>query len=485
MLFSTSAPPTDTAKTVADRIAFGGALLFAAFFLATSIYISTHRLFWFDEVFTTLTTRMPDWHTIWRALTEDNSDPSAFGFFIVARIFDQIFGPSELGIRLPSTLAMIAGMFITYDCARRLTNNLHGLIAMTVLTCSYLTYYGYEGRSYALFFMFASAALWAWIGRRSPVLLAVIFASGVLVHYYLILCLVPFALEEACDWRPWRLPSARLVSAASGALLGLALLSPQILRSTQVHGTAWWAAPVGRQVPSVFNEIFPPGLFLLAMAIVWISFADSHATATSAPISSAERTAWFSVLIPIAGYVIAKLVTHAFLNRYFIGMLPGVAVGFSCLVWRRYGDNLRVSVGILLLLGGYSVTMQTLTARHPEKIEAFGSAQERTKGMLDLEAELAAHGARYIVLDVYDLRFLEARYYTKHPERYVVWWSLTGALPHTPYYPFQRWLPSDVLQHAHEALFVDLQPERVADLQRFGLQTSVYKSGPLFVTIVK
>jgi hypothetical protein len=66
--------------TAVDRWSFAGALLLAAYFLATNIYISGHRLFWYDEVFTTLTTRMPDWHTIWRALVEDNSDPSPFGF---------------------------------------------------------------------------------------------------------------------------------------------------------------------------------------------------------------------------------------------------------------------------------------------------------------------------------------------------------------------------------------------------------------------
>jgi uncharacterized membrane protein len=161
-----------------DRWSLAGALLLAAFFLVTNIYIASHRLFWYDEVYTTLTTRMPDWHTIWRALVEDNSDPAPFGFFVVMRIFDRLFGPSEIGIRLPSALAMAAGMWITYDCARRVTDRLHGLIAMAVLTCSYLPYYGYEGRAYALYFMFAAASLWAWIGKRSVMLLAALFFLG-------------------------------------------------------------------------------------------------------------------------------------------------------------------------------------------------------------------------------------------------------------------------------------------------------------------
>ena len=118
-----TSPRSSFAATV-NRWSFPGALLIAAYFLATSIYISYHRLFWYDEVFTTLTTRMPDWHTIWRALTEDNADPSPFGFFVIARVFDKLFGPGEIGIRLPSALAMTAGMLITYDCVRRQVGDL-------------------------------------------------------------------------------------------------------------------------------------------------------------------------------------------------------------------------------------------------------------------------------------------------------------------------------------------------------------------------
>lgn len=342
-------------STKLDRICFAGALLLAAYFLATSLYIASHRLFWYDEVFTTLTTRMPDWHTMWRALVEDNADPTPFGFFVVARIFDKLFGPSEIGIRLPSALAMVAGMWLTYDCARRITDNLHGLIAMAVLTCSYLTYYGYEGRCYALFFLFAAAFLWAWIGKRSAILLAALFFFGMMIHYYLALCLVPFLADEAWHWRPWRRPSSRIVGCVLGAFAGLAVLLPQILASRHVHGDNWWAAPEIGEIAAVFTAFFPAGLLLLAVATVWIVCAGGRETIEVRPVSDAERAAWFSLAIPIAGFAVAVLVTHAFLHRYFIGMLPGVAVGFSCLVWRRSPNKPLVPAGILLLLAGYGI----------------------------------------------------------------------------------------------------------------------------------
>ena len=89
-----------------------------AIFLASNLYIAGHRLFWYDEAFTILTTRCRMANDL-AGVAEDGFDPSPMGFFIVARTFDRLFGPSEIGIRLPSALAMAAGMLFTYDCARQ------------------------------------------------------------------------------------------------------------------------------------------------------------------------------------------------------------------------------------------------------------------------------------------------------------------------------------------------------------------------------
>ena len=81
---------------------------------------------------------------------------------MLVRVFGDLFGNSEMVARLPSALAMAAGLLLTFDCARRLTDGLHGLIALSVLPCSFLPYYGFEARSYALYFMFSAFALWVW-----------------------------------------------------------------------------------------------------------------------------------------------------------------------------------------------------------------------------------------------------------------------------------------------------------------------------------
>ena len=212
---------------------FIAAGLLAAIYLFTSVLIASHRLFWFDEIFTVTISRLPNVATIWKALAH-HTDMQPPTYYMLVRMFDQLPLPREVAARLPSALAMVAGMLITFDCARRLSDGVHGLIAFSVLSCSALCYYGYEARPYALYFMFASLALWLWIhasdaSKLSSVLFGVVIFLAVAVHYYAVLCLVPYAAWEVCNWRPGRAPSGKLIAGCVGVLCAAALFSRQIL----------------------------------------------------------------------------------------------------------------------------------------------------------------------------------------------------------------------------------------------------------------
>src|ERR1700685_2800852 len=106
---------------------FVAAAMLACFYLVTSLYIASHRLLWIDEVLTALTTRLPGYAETWRAFSRgaDGLPPT---YFMLMRPFDALFQHSDFGLRVPSALAMTAGMLLTFDCARRLTDGLHGLI---------------------------------------------------------------------------------------------------------------------------------------------------------------------------------------------------------------------------------------------------------------------------------------------------------------------------------------------------------------------
>ena len=132
-----SSPQTRHAGNRSGAGSFVAAAILAAFYFATSIYIASHRVFWFDELFTIHIARLPEIKAIWTALGHgaDSLPPT---YYMVVRLFGDLFGKSEVAARLPSALAMAAGLLLIFDCARRLTDGLHGLIALSVATCSFL-----------------------------------------------------------------------------------------------------------------------------------------------------------------------------------------------------------------------------------------------------------------------------------------------------------------------------------------------------------
>src|SRR5271157_4154207 len=221
------------------------AALLAAFYFSTSIYIASHRLFWFDEIFTVRIARLPHLATIWTALAHGADGQPPF-YYMVVRIFDKPLAHSEVAVRLPSALAMVAGLLITFDCARRLTDGLHGSIALVLLTCTFLPYYAYEARSYTIYFMLAALALWMWACTRaddkwSAVLFGAVLGLSVTMHYYAVLCLAPYALWELSRWRPWQPPSPKLTAGLLGVVLSTALTSKLMLSSSHQFSAGFWA----------------------------------------------------------------------------------------------------------------------------------------------------------------------------------------------------------------------------------------------------
>ncbi len=249
----------------------------AAFYLATSIYIASHRLFWFDELFIVRLSQVPSVAILWQALAHA-ADTMPPGYHLLMRWFGEMFGHSEVAMRLPSALAMIAGLLVTFDCARRLTDGLHGLIALSVLTCSFLPYYGYEARPYAFYFLLSALAFWIWTCTRDDSNWAALAFGGVLalaitMHYYAVLNIVPYALWEALRWRPGKRPSRKLIAGVLGVGIPTVVLLPLSLAFSRQFSMGFWAHPSFYQLRAAFFELFPDGLFLLVLAMIWIVVA--------------------------------------------------------------------------------------------------------------------------------------------------------------------------------------------------------------------
>ena len=477
------------------------AFLLAIFYLVTSLHIASHRLFWFDEFFTVRIAQLPTWTMIWTALSHAADSLPPF-YYMLVRVFQSLFGKSEVATRLPSALAMVAGLLLTFDCARRLTDGLHGLIALSVLTCSFLPYYGYEARSYALYFMFAALALWLWTKTASDLRSAIFFGValflGVTMHYYAVMCLAPYALWELLRWKPWQRPSSKLIAGVVGVVVPAALLSPLILSFSRKFSSGFWNRPSFAELRAIFPQLFPDALLLLVLIMVWIvlSSATDEDTALQ-PMSAGEAVGWLFLCIPLAGFVLAELGTNAFFSRYFICVLPGVAVAFACLVWRRFARDYRVSLGIFLLLACWGGAKQMAVARNPQSVEATGIRE-----FLSVEPVLRAEGKRYMVFSP-PLIFSEAQYYSSHPDDCILLLpadfdqpteALSAPDPYlhqrlllnlSQFYPLQIWRPYNLKEYAPEVALIEPSQDVLELLRRDGFQLRIRSAAPLKVVYLQ
>jgi hypothetical protein len=397
--------------------------LLVAFYLLSSLWIASHRRFWYDEISTVLIARLPGWTVIWKAIgsAADVLPPT---YFMLVRLFDGPLGPAEFAARLPSSLALAAGLLVVFDCSRRLTDNLHALAALAVLSCSLLPYYGYEARPYAIYFLLVAVELWLWChtpddGKWPAFFFGLTAFLAFSVHYYSALCLIPFGAIEVSRWKPWRRPSAKLLAGGLGVLCGLILFSGQILAARTVS-SGFWAPPSFGVLRLAFGEFFPDGLFIGAAAVIWIAWANRSEKRIIEPMVSSERLGWYFFLILFAGFAAAKLVTNAFYNRYFIGLLPGIALAVSCALWRHFRLRPDVSAGIVLLMVLFGAGKQIVVMGRSWAIEPpsnFGGTA-RLSETLAWEDVVREDGKKYVAVPADIVLGVEARYYSKHPEYY-------------------------------------------------------------------
>jgi len=478
------------------------AALLAAFYLATSIYIASHRLFWFDEFFTVRIAQLASWTMIWTALSRAVDSLPPF-YYMLVRTFGALFGRGEVVARLPSALAMVAGLLLTFDCARRLTDGLHGLIALSVLTCSFLPYYGYEARSYAIYFMFAALGFWVWTKTASNLRAALFFGTalflGVTMHYYAVMCLAPYALWEVLRWRRGQRLSGKLIAGFIGVAIPAALLSPLIVSFSRKFSSGFWNRPSLAELRAIFPQLFPDALLLLALIAVWVVLSSFDTKdEVVPPMEEGEAIGWLFLTIPLIGFVLAEIGTNAFFSRYFICVLPGVAVAFACLLWRNFRKNQRVALGIFLLLAGWGIWKQLAVVQHPETVEATGIRE-----FLSLEPALRAEGKHYMVFSP-PLVFSEAQYYSTHPDDCILllppdFQQQADALQASPdpylhqrlllnlsqYYPLQSWRLYNLKAYATEVALIEPSQDVLDALQRSGIRVQVRTAAPLKVVYLQ
>lgn len=463
-------------------------ILFVVFFFLCGLRVSAKRLLWNDEVFTAALARVPDVRTLWRAIA-DYADSMPFGYHLLIRATTRIFGYSALALRLPSAVALAAGMLLTFDCARRLTSGFHAMISLALLGCSFVRFYGYEARPYTLIFAIASFCLWLWLFVDESWLSALAFGFAaflaVAMHLYAVVLIVPYAVYEILRTKSIPVTSRRLVAGGIGTLGGTLLACQHIFAglegvriSSRIPAISW-APPTFQALEQVWTDCVP--IAALALVLLVLSFALWRAEKPSMhePMGDGERLCWMFLLVPLSGFALAIGITHIFHARYFIEVVPGIAVGTSCMLFRLC-PNRRILWGLLLLFLGLGLRSQVKAALHPESIQSFGDYQTLAPGIIGMEPRFASEGKRYIVFSDDNNLCLVAWYYSAHRDRYAV--VSRGPFALARYTAdFNVWTPEELVAHTDESALVSPKPELTDYLLRAGLRVEVRAASPTVV----
>jgi len=291
-------------------------------------------------------------------------------YYLLPWIADKLGGFSEVGYRLPSTLTLLAALFLIARLAARL---IHPRAAwLVVFAC--LAMHGFnlqadDARPYALGTLTAVAAVWFLIrlldsGKWLDAALFVVFGALLwrvqLVYwpFYLVFAVYAIARLISGD-TPVRWPRALAVFAA----LGLAL-APIVLDTLSLQHTA--RMHVIGTMPTLWNllKALDPAVFLGVGAWLVARCCRWPVVAGTVSRSSLALTlAWW--LIPASALFAFSWITgeSLFVSRYFSLMLPGAALVGTAFVARYIPDSrwpllsTVLGVGLLLALGQWNRIM--------------------------------------------------------------------------------------------------------------------------------
>jgi hypothetical protein len=322
---------------------------FAIAYIIPNIWLARHKLIWDDEFFTLYLSKTASWSDLWRALSTgaDQHPPS---FYYLTHLIFKVVGTTHLTLRLTALFGFGLSCLCLYEIAREMMGPRWGVPAMLLPLTTPAVYYATEARGYGFELGFITFSLLMWVlateGKKrvwTVPALAVGLCLSAASHYYAVLFLLPLGVGELVKMTKRRSIDVPVCSALLASLIPLLLFAPLILRAV-TYSKNFWAVPhwgsMLKWYPSMLGRM--PMVLLAAPALVFVLKTQANedsrtgAPAVTCPVAIALTA---SALLPVVGGIIAKLVTHAFTDRYFIAAVPGSAILLLWVLKRMVRNN--------------------------------------------------------------------------------------------------------------------------------------------------
>jgi hypothetical protein len=284
-----------------------------------------------DEIYSFAVARLPHYGSIWHALASGADNHPPLDYWL--RHFSMsIFGPTRIGLRFPSLLAVWAGILLLAQfLTRRLGHPTFGWAAglLTLIVGGYQA--SLVTRGYALLVLFFALTLvGAWgieTGRRDGrylIFLLLGLVGAVYSHYYGILYLLALIASSLTLRLTTGRPQKELVVLiATAVALSIPLFS--LLPAASQFRTNFWTPVTVTSALALYPNLLSGAIpcLLTMAALAAISSVDSRPQERTLSVELIVLILSFAIT-PLFMLVLAKLAVGAFLPRYVLG--AGVAI---------------------------------------------------------------------------------------------------------------------------------------------------------------
>jgi mannosyltransferase len=315
--------------------------------------------FWIDETATRWTIDRGFGTMVHRSIEFQWQSPLWFG---IEWAWARIAGTSELALRIPSVVPLLAGVWIFYRLALRLLGPRAALPATVVFaSLDRVAFAAGDARPYAAgltALIGAAFLLTRWIdtgGARYRNGAVVLAAVSVYCHYTFGLALIPLTLYAIAQARSGRLSRKDVVVAVVSLAL---LLVPAAVHTIWVsyQSTSNLVPPGDSSFVALLRAFVPlaivgvvAGLLAAAVALRRVRIVADDETA---PGSLLFIGSWV-IAVPLGLFIAARLGTPRFFTaRYMSSAAPGVALLVGWILGRVSPRVvMRVAVGAIALVG--------------------------------------------------------------------------------------------------------------------------------------